>query len=223
MRTIGAFNIGAFNRGNAMGLAVAVGLLADLLENDPEFVDELRADLGRIDEVLRENGLPGFAEPEKLPPVQSRAPVESFPYSFLHYLRRAYAHHVLHPDVPLPESEDPSEDPIVDEVGDTHHHLLWHSDCEGFYVPVDFAEVIEDEAVPGGGFGSSQRLSHELVAVAPLLGIRLDGTQLGDVEIERLGDVIDVEGPLWIEILVWLALFEAARISVAHGTAVVFC
>src|SRR3569833_2181725 len=40
-------------------------------------------------------------------------------------------------------------------------HLIHHSDCEGYYVPVDFEQVLTDERLPGGYLGSSMRLLTE--------------------------------------------------------------
>jgi hypothetical protein len=104
-------------------------------------------------------------------------------------------------------------------------HLICHSDIEGYYVPIDFDEVLldDDEEIAGGGLvGSSQRLLAELQAVAPALGIVLDGGRLPDEEAERISADVHEEGELWIEKGVWLDLFEAARLSLQHGSAIVF-
>lgn len=211
-----------------MGLAVEVGRLADLKANDEEGAAWLGRALGNVNAVLRENGLPAHAEPEALPPLRSRAPLDSYPYSFLHHLRRFAAHARANPKwkpKPFPKSADPAADPVIaDQAAMLDSHLLCHSDCEGFYVPVDFPEPLfaGEDQIPGGMLGSSQGLMRELVAVAPVLGIRLSRGQLSDPEANRIGDVVEAEGPFWIELAVWLSLFEAARLSIEHRTAVCF-
>src|SRR5690242_1632466 len=114
-----------------MGLAIEVGMLADLNEND-EGAGWLRESLNKVNEVLAEHGLPSHSEPETVPELPNRASLLGFPYSFLHYLRRFAAHAATNPDwkpKPFSESEDPAEDPVViDELAMLESHLLCHSD-----------------------------------------------------------------------------------------------
>ncbi|MEX0718718.1 MAG: hypothetical protein WD066_19140 [Planctomycetaceae bacterium] len=210
-----------------MGLAVGVGVLADTLENDSDGAQWFRESFESINEVLAENGLPPHQEPETLPPLDSRDTIGSFPYSWLHHLRRAAAYAAETPGwiaTPFPESSDPATDPVVERrTFQLDSHLLCHSDCEGFYVPIRFEEVLfDDDRISGGMLGSSFVLLDELIAVAPALGIRLGGSELSDDEVERINGEVDDESPLWIEQAVWLSLFEAARLSVRHGTAICF-
>jgi hypothetical protein len=212
-----------------MGLSVQVGLLAGLLDSDPEGAEWFKEELARINRLLGDNGLPLHMEPRELPQLASRSALDSYPYSFLHYLRRVAARRLEDPDweaTPLPEGEDPSEDPAIDEeLGLMRSHLICHSDAEGYYVPIDFDEVLFDdsEEIAGGGLvGSSQRLLAELQAVAPALGIALEEGRLTDEEAERISEEVHEEGELWIEKGVWLDLFEAARLSLQHGSVIVF-
>lgn len=104
-------------------------------------------------------------------------------------------------------------------------HLICHSDTEGFYVPIPFQELVlsDNPEVPGGGIiGSSDTLFRELVSMAPALGIALAGNELADHEAKRLSSEIENENALWIEKTVWFDLFEAARLSLEHDTAIVF-
>ncbi|MGZ3424514.1 MAG: hypothetical protein ACXVEE_42030, partial [Polyangiales bacterium] len=118
---------------------------------------------------------------------------------------------------------DPSEDRAVEDAGTTFDfHLLVHSDCEGYYVPVDFAEVVFDDELPGGMLGSSQRLMRELVEVAPALGITLENGTLSDAETRRINKIAETDGPLYRELLAWIALYEAARISIRDRCTIVF-
>lgn len=214
-----------------MGLAISIGVLADLLEHDPEGAEWLQEELAVVNKVLAAAGLPPHAEPRELTPPQSRARIGSFPYSFIHYLRRAYAHRASSPGwmaTQVEDGVDPSEDPVVEDVlYSSQSHLVCHSDAEGFYVPVDFDEVLysepdDDEQLAGGMLGSSYRLLDELVLVAPALGISLVDGQLSDAEAERIGKLIDADEGLYREYVSWLRLYESARLSIAHKTAIVF-
>ncbi|HEY1068124.1 MAG TPA: hypothetical protein VGE52_18520 [Pirellulales bacterium] len=210
-----------------MGLAVSVGMLADLNVHDPDGARWLREALTKVNSVLEENRLPTHSEPEALPALNNRAQVGSYPYSFLHHLRR-FAVYALNPDwkpKAFPKSKNPANDPAVfDEMAMLSSHLLCHSDSEGFYVPIEFDDPLfaDEGAIPGGMLGSSQRLLKELRDVAPKLGITLiDGT-LSDAEADRINSVINAEGRFWIEQTAWLSLFEAARLSIDHRTAICF-
>ena len=156
-----------------MGLAIEVGMLADLVDHDVEGAAWTRESFAKVNEVLQKNGLPVHNEPETLPVIRSRAELAGYPYSFLHYLRRFYACSRVDPDwapTPVADNDDPSLDPAVEEeMFMMSSHLLCHSDSEGFYMPIDFDDIIFDdvESVPGGMLGSSYRLMEELVEIAP--------------------------------------------------------
>jgi hypothetical protein len=224
-----------------MGLAITVGILADLLEHDPEGAELVRGDFDIINEILRQHGLPKHEEPTSLPMLRDRSGVTGFPYSFLHYLRRFYARWLDQREQPfvrrlyakwisqsdqipppVVEGEKPAHDPIVEKIASPRHHLLWHSDCEGYYVPIDFPKVLEDRRITGGGIGSSMRLFEELIVVAAPLGIMLHDRQFSDVDANVIAEEDDKGGPYWIERLVWLTLFESARLSIEHRAAIHF-
>ncbi len=171
-----------------------------------------------------------MSEPEELPPLDNRSALGGFPYSFLHYLRRAYALWKQNPTAtitPCREGEDPSADPAIEEEACMFEsHLLCHSDCEGFYLPIPFADVLIDEndqgRIPGGLLGSSYQLADELKSMARFLGIALQDGRLTDDEAERIQADVESESALWIQRGVWLTLFEAARLSIQHKTAICF-
>jgi hypothetical protein len=214
-----------------MGLCVQVGMLADLLENDEDGAEWIRESLANVNAVLAENNLPKHDEPEQIPSLDDRSIISSFPYSFLHYLRRAYAHWKLNPTAlitPCADGEDPTDDPAIEEVSCMFDsHLLCHSDCEGFYLPVEFSDVLIDETdqerIEGGLLGSSYKLAEELTEMAPSLGIQLVDGQLTDEAADSIRSNVESETELWIERGVWLTLFEAARLSIQHKTAICFC
>jgi hypothetical protein len=54
------------------------------------------------------------------------------------------------------------------------------------------------------------------------LGIRLHPGELTETEVEKIRSDVESESSLWIERGVWLTLFEAARLSVQHNTAICF-
>lgn len=214
-----------------MGLAICVGMLADLLEGDTEGAQYLEGDFAVANRVLAAAGLPAHVEPREPMQFDSRASLGGFPYSFIHYLRRAYARRVTSPDwiaTPMPEGADPMQDPEIQHPLETFEsHLLWHSDAEGFYLPIEFDPVLfaqdDTTGLPGGMLGSSHRLREELVRVAPALGIALTDGQLSDEEASRIDALVHHDDGLYREYAAWLLLYESARLSIAHKTAIVFC
>lgn len=207
-----------------MGSAISIGLFADV-DGDDEALEWRRESLDAINRALAAASLPTHEEPATVND-DSRAECPSFPYTILHYLRRVAAKRRLDPSFvarPLAEGVDPTDDPAIEDAGATFDfHLLVHSDCEGYYVPVDFAEVLVDDALPGDMLGSSHRLMRELVEVAPALGITLENGSLSDAEAARINLLTEDDGPLYREHLAWITLFEAARISLRDRCVIVF-
>lgn len=214
-----------------MGLAISLGVLSEILEDDdPEGAEWFETSLAAANALLVQAGLPAHVEPRSLELPEGRASIDGFPYSFIHYVRRVYAHRCADPTwmaSPLSEDEDPTDDPVLEAEGDMlRSHLLCHSDAEGFYLPVDFVDVFfagEDSGLPGGMLGSSFRLLDELVVAAPALGIQLNAGQLSDEEAERIDELACADEGLSREYCSWLSLYEAARLSIAYKTAIVFC
>ena len=67
------------------------------------------------------------------------------------------------------------------------------------------------------------KLMQELASIAPRLGIVTDNLSLSDAEAGRLNqEAVGQTDPLWIKKMVWLSLFEAARLSIEYKTAVCF-
>jgi hypothetical protein len=132
-----------------MGLNMAVGILAD---DDDEYADMVRADFTVIRELLDLAGAGPWDEPEL--DERDAAWFEMWGYSGLHTVRRLAVHLAENASLPEPrESRDATDDPLLrkayaDLPGDPagpFTHLIHHSDCEGYYVPVDFEQVIVDE------------------------------------------------------------------------------
>lgn len=212
-----------------MGLSINTGMLADLKIHDPEGASWLATSFDKLNRLLAKHALPAHVEPEAVAPMPYRGACLSFPYAYLHRLRRALAFARQDPAAfgPAPADWDPNTDPLLESelFVFMDAHLICHSDCEGFYVPIDFADPLYAEKqgeVSGGIVGSTQRLLQELISVAPLLGIRLDEDRLSDAEAKLIASDDTEQHPLGIERLVWFALYEAAAHSLAQRTAIVF-
>jgi hypothetical protein len=208
-----------------MSVAISVGVLACDPDSDPDYVKYLRKEFRKVNQVLAANGLPPHVELESLPRFPYRGQLISFPYSWLHYLRRAVAFARQAPDefCPVPEGEKPSQHTrIIHELSMLGSHLICHSDCEGYYVPIDFPDPLFDDRVLGGILGSSQRALQETVHAAPLLGISLKNGHLTDRAAKKIAEEPDESNPYWIERKVWLTMFEAFRHSIEYKCAVVF-
>jgi hypothetical protein len=211
-----------------MGLGIGVGLIRNVA-GDEEGAAHFRRQLELLRAALAAEGIEGWTEPDDVaePSAGMRRHVGSFPYSFLHYLRRVYARHAAGmPIVPAADRAALERDDalVADESSMLSSHLLCHSDSAGYYVPVDFpTPCFLDEEIAGAGMvGSSAGLLRELRAIAPALGIALDaGGALSDAEAARLADAGEAS-PWFREHVVWLALHEACVASVRHHLTVVF-
>ncbi|MGW5260354.1 hypothetical protein ACWEQG_05215 [Microbispora sp. NPDC004025] len=229
-----------------MGLNIVVGILADPELDDA--ADEFGEDFTAIRQALAEARLPDWAEPDL--PAET-GDFEMYGYIGLHNLRRLAVH--LTETGALPARQDAlkaAEDPLLARVYTRHphhaveigdpvrvigsaegaagrfDHLVHHSDCEGFYVPVDFAPVLIDGRVTGAYIGSSQRLLEECRRLAERLGLPEDLDPWSDEVDEALeGEGAAREG--WqrygVESFTCLQLMAAARQSIATGAAMVFC
>lgn len=213
-----------------MGLAIGVGLLAERVQKDGDVTERIERDLEYINTVLVERGMPTHEEPRSFDePLKMRASLMSFPYSWLHYLRRFAAHVMRDPKwvpYPIEPGEDPAEDPVLHQMyRNLSSHLLCHSDSEGYYLPIDFEDLILDPEhdIRGGVVGSSHRLREELLSIVDPLEIEVDDEgNISDEVAEYLAMQRPTGVPFAVERLVWLALFEAARLSIERNTAIVF-
>ena len=151
---------------------MVVGILADA---DDEDVDMLRADFTVIPIlwILTPTRLAvHLAENARLPEPLKGRKVTDDPL-----LRKAYT--------------DPGGDPAGPFA-----HLIHHSDCEGYYVPVDFAQVIVDERLSGGSLGSSMRLLTETRSIAAALDLPEDLDPDSD-EILEAAEAVTPAGEGW--------------------------
>ncbi|MGC0379523.1 hypothetical protein [Streptomyces sp. SAI-229] len=213
-----------------MGLNMIVGVLVDA---EDDHADMVRADFAAIGGLLERAGLPRWAEPD--PAGAKSEEFEAWGYSGLHTVRRLAVHLAAGGRLPEPlgEGSRAVDDPLLREVYETppgdppgpFDHLVRHSDCGGYYVPVDFAHVIVDDEAPGGCLGSSVRLLAETRRLAEALGLPEDL----DPHSEEVFEAADAEEPAakgWrrhgVESYVCLQLLRAAKASVATGAAIAF-
>jgi hypothetical protein len=209
-----------------VGLTIIVGDLAELLEEeeiDEEEIEHEKEIFRSLDRFLRRCGLPGHEEPESLPELPYRGEEIGFPYSCLHYLRRAFVYLKKNLPVRPCEFDRATSDPILEDEYNSPSiisHLIHHSDCEGFYFPQPLVAPEEDD-VRGQTVGSSYGLLRELIELAPPLGISLSN---GDLDEDGLKELVydqhRAEHPLGTERMVWFTLFEAARKSIKYKTAI---
>lgn len=230
-----------------MGPAIEVGILADLSENDPEAVEVFKEYFRTLNVFLASAGLPPHSEPRDCP-IHSG---DMYGYSGLHYLRRIAAHLDGRGSLPPPGDQDAADDGVLEDyllaAGQeptyfertfgkwlrrrrrSFDHLIVHSDAEGFYLPLDFPDVLfppDGYNIPGCMIGSSVRLRDECERLAAALQLPLDLDPDSDEVFEATES--QGEGPtLWqrygIESFNCLRLHAAATHSIKTGAAIVFC
>lgn len=234
-----------------MGLDIAVGLLANLKRDDPEFYDIHCNVLAGLNKVLAKAGQNSHIEPDDLAPEHCFE-AQMWGYSGLHHVRRLAAHLALHNEVPDPIAyNEAADDPDLQQYYDIagryldskpggifgrfksrpvpprFMHLIVHSDCEGFYLPRATQVICDDdnhESI-GGFVGSSIVLSEEVDVLCAALSIPADL----DPEDERVWENAESplgSGPLWqlhgIETFVLTRLRKACQLSKQSGSAIVF-
>jgi hypothetical protein len=151
-----------------MGLVVSVGFSERDIK-DEAFIEKVPADLKAINVALKAAGVKSHKE--KLPlPREKTWQAEIGSYSSLHYLRRFAAVLAVTSEIPAPlaKNKSPTEtgeilrywDLAGVEEMESFDHLMFHSDADGYYVPIEFPTVLK---MPGtdDGLGSSIRLKQE--------------------------------------------------------------
>ncbi len=185
-----------------MGVSIYVGFYASCLKYDPDIAVTLEQQFKAMNTVLVEQGVSTHTEPTAIVDMKNRAASNDFSYGKIFQLRQLYT-----------------------DTMDGHSsesHLVCHSDFDGFYLPVEFHNVSNDKRIQGTFLGSSYELMKELVSLAPELGISLRDGILCDEE------AAEVNARAWSsdrhsdELMAWIALFEAARLSIEHKSAIVF-
>ena len=233
-----------------MSLDITVGILAEL-EPDGESWAYFMSEFDKINRLLCLHGLPEHHEPPRLPKERPGWGWNMF-YSSIHHLRRFAAHVYACNALPEPIQEDASQDAVLRRYPERFRscrpegwlgkllwrrsggfsagrfdHLILHSDGDGYYIPVPFAEVILDDQrldLTGQMLGSSQALMAECERLADLLKLSLEL----DPDSEEVWAACDSPGgdTLWkeygVESFVCLTLYHACRKSIEAGAAIVF-
>lgn len=168
-----------------MGLSIYVGKLAGAKEYDPSAYQWYQDDFQQMNKLLRAAGLSEHHEPNNCETWNE----DLYGYSGLHLLRRVAAHLHFEDKLPEPVAEE-YDDGLVEryyqELSEENHgmfsyvssglfdHLIFHSDAEGYYLPVDFERVFfvpEEPEIPGSFLGSVQQLYKECERLAEALQI----------------------------------------------------
>jgi hypothetical protein len=229
-----------------MGLALEVGIVADLSRNDPEGCTYYREQFERLSRLLVADGLKAHVDPEGLTDEEVWSG-EMHGYYGLHRLRRIAAHLAL--DLGLP---GPAKDDAFDPVAERYHaqatgggllsklfrrrpakldfaHLMLHSDAEGFYLPQDFPDVFIPHSrakIAGEMVGSAPRLLDECRRLAAALAIPDGLDPWGDEVTEALAQPAPAAQG-WrrypVETFGCLQLMAACEASIRTGAAIVFC
>ena len=224
-----------------MGLALCVGVPSEIRESDPEYVAYFEEQVEAINGVLESFGLPPHREPFDVEDERTFE-CDMIGYSGLHYLRRFAAHLALGKELPPPGDDDSASDPVLrdyykifdasfarGQASDiAFQHLIVHGDAEGYYLPVEFEEVIIPDPsleIAGGMLGSSHALLRECHELAQALELPED-LSLDD---ERIWQAVENQGAgeakcerYGVESYTCLALMKACGASVDTGAAIVF-
>ena len=224
-----------------MGLALCVGVPSEIRESDPEYVAYFEEQVEAINGVLESFGLPPHREPFDVEDERTFE-CDMIGYSGLHHLRRLAAHLALGKELPPPGDEDAAKDSVLSDyyrifdasfargqaTGMPFQHLIVHGDAEGYYLPVEFDDVIIPDAsleIAGGMLGSSHALLRECSELAQVLELPEDLS----LEDEALFQAVENQGEgeaKWerygVESYTCLALIKACGASIDTGAAIVF-
>ncbi len=127
-----------------MGLALSVGILAELTEDEKGY-NYYSKTFEAVNKTLANNNLPTYNEPTHI--SEESCSSDMYGYSGLHYLRRIAAYLWTGKPIPSPGKDSPEKDPLLEkyysslgeDTGEVINpeemkrfdHLLFHSDCEG--------------------------------------------------------------------------------------------
>ena len=232
-----------------MGLCLCVGFAADLKENDPEGYEDFKAEIAKVNATLRAQGLPEHHEPDEVGAADFIS-LDMMGYSGLHYLRRIAAHISFTGKLPPPGDSDSSKDALLGQYymesiqekapnglalfkkaqkskAFEFNHLLHHSDCEGYYLPMEFTNVIFPDPklkVPGEMIGSAHYLLRECKRLAETLAI----PECIDAASAELWDAANNQGQgdgwhrYGVESFTCVRLMRACEASIRSGAALVF-
>jgi hypothetical protein len=233
-----------------MGLSVSVGMLVDVKKYDEEGYGYYLEQFRQVNKVLKKAGVGEHFEPEDIA-YRDTFSCDMWGYSGLHYLRRIAASLALGKGLPEPGTKDTYKDETVDryyeKAADSsvgffeaffsakvrsdldYQHLIMHSDCEGYYIPLDFEDVLDCPKrykIEGGLLGSTYRLYDECKELARHLEIPLELDHESE-RVEIAGESQGCGSSKWerygIESFTCLRMLRACEASLKFKAAIVFC
>jgi hypothetical protein len=169
-----------------MSVSITVGWLDEMRRCDEDGFARYQAFFVDVAKMLSAKGLPGYVEPENL--AGQGCGWQVFPPNGIAHLQRLAVYLWQKEKWPTPGTEDMGnpfadeeiefayEDCYTDETGanskgQRFNHLVCHSCRDGYWLPVDFDQVI---VAAGVQYGSSVRLLLELEDIAAMLQMPLD-------------------------------------------------
>ncbi|HEX8282607.1 MAG TPA: hypothetical protein VF588_04600 [Pyrinomonadaceae bacterium] len=224
-----------------MGLVICVGLPPEARESDPEYLEYFDGQVEAVNGVLDSYGLPEYQEPFDIEEGRTFE-FDMLGFDGLHYLRRLAAHLALKGELPPPGDETAASDPVLNDyyrifdasfargeaAGMPFQHLIVHGDAEGYYLPVEFDDVIIPDAsleIAGGMLGSSHALLSECRELARQLELP-EGLTSEDEAFDEAFENQGVGDAKWeqyrVESYTCLGLIGACEASIETGAAVVF-
>ncbi len=232
-----------------MGLSLSVGILVELKKWDEEGYDYQLDQFCKVNKALKKAKVGEHCEPEDIA-FRDTFSCDMWGYSGIHYLRRIAAYIALGKGLPEPGNENTYKDGMIDSYDEVaansntgllkslfsmrlpneldFQHLIMHSDCEGYYIPLDFEDVLlcpKRFKIAGAMLGSTYRLYDECKELARHLELPLEL----DYESERLLNAGENQGSglsKWerygIESFTCLRLLRACEASLKYKGAIVF-
>lgn len=186
------------------------------------------SDLARINAELSARGLRTHAEPTGLEELLKRQSYD-MPYEFLSELRHVYLAPVAELVSEVSDERGPDELERLDEAADGENsHLCNHSDCDGVYLPIDFAKPFWIGRL---SVGSVVRLRAELHQASLKIGAIRKALQVQTRPSEQEDDCgeddsdeddCDEQGLLYSAEYALDELWRACDVSLGHLTALVF-
>jgi hypothetical protein len=170
-----------------MGRLLHVGWLDEMRCCDPEGYRYAKRAFAAVNKALRKEGAPEYQEPEDL--GDDGGSFKLYPSNGLAFLQRFAAYFYDDEDEveewPTPGDPATMDNPLDDQEWEEacymlellpFQHLILHEPTGGYWVPVDFPDVIfpDEKLGIGNQLGSSVRLAAECVELAKILRLPLD-------------------------------------------------
>jgi hypothetical protein len=218
-----------------MGVLLHVGWLDEMRRCDPEGYRDAKKQFAAINKTLHKAGTPEYEEPDDLRGADWS--FKLYPSNSLAFLQRFAAYcNEGEDEMEWPTPGDPKaignplEDEVVEDVYSllevmSFPHLIMHNPAWGYWVPVDFREVIFPVKKLGIGnqLGSSVRLKAECEELAAILRLRLDLDPEDEVVREAMfhpGKSRTRWKKYGVESYNLLALYRACQKSITLGSAI---